>query len=107
MTRRRYSLYIEEPLTDRLRLYASALAQTGERLSLSGLLEAALYEYLESRCDRMGIPRDGTSAAPAVRHFGRGRPSASTLAGQFSPRLAHRAGRYPGRSRQLGRGSQT
>jgi hypothetical protein len=96
VTRRRYSLYIEQALSDRLHLYAAALSRVAGAHSLAGLHESALWEYLERRCDRLGRPLPGTDPRPQQRAAGRGRPSAAALAGRFSPHLLRRAGRPAG-----------
>ena len=99
MTRRRYSAFLEEGLMDRLRLYAIALGDRGVPVSLSGLHEVALWEYLESRCDRLGAPRPGVSPQARRMQAGPGRPSRAAIAATFAPLLERRAGRLPGRMR--------
>lgn len=86
MTRERWSLFVESALVDRVRIYARALARRGETLGLSGVVESALWEYLERRSDRMGEPRDGTSPLPVVRYPGPGRPTAAARRAQFIPK---------------------
>lgn len=88
VARRRHSIYAESGLMDRLRLYAAALTDAQTPVSLTGLLEAALWEYLEARCDRAGVPRQGASPEVRIRYPGRGRPSAAARNGQFFPTLA-------------------
>lgn len=94
--RARYSSYVDQALVARLRRYAAALGRSGQRVSLSGLHEAALYEYLEQRCLIDGSPRDGVGPAPRSWRPGRGRPSAAALEARFRPRLDKTAGRPAG-----------
>jgi hypothetical protein len=95
MARRRCSLYLEQALMDRLRLYTFGLARTGTVVSMSGLIESALLEYLRRRCDGLGTPLEGSSPAPRTTFAGPGRPTAAARERQFEPQLRRRAGRSP------------
>lgn len=103
MVRKRGSFFLEQALTDRLRFYGAGLADRGRRVSLSGLLEAALWEYLEFRTTPLGVPIPGTDPEPRPHYAGRGRPSAAARATRFTPRLSRTAGRYPSDHRSLAR----
>jgi len=96
VARRRVSLYAEAALIERLHAYARALEQDGLPVALAGLLEAALWEYLEVRCDRQGTPAIGVGPDPVAHYGGPGRPSAHLKAEQFAPRLLRRTGRPRG-----------
>lgn len=104
--RERWSLFVESAIVDRVRIYSRALAIRGdEGLGLSGVVESALWEYLERRTDRMGEPREGTSPLPVVRYPGRGRPTAAARSAQFTPKLQPRPVRQRRASRTRGRGA--
>jgi hypothetical protein len=89
VVRRSASLYVEEPLLDRLRLYALALRTAGVRTTVGELLECAVWEYLQTRADALGQPVANSSPAVVRRYPGRGRPSRASAA-TYTPRLGAR-----------------
>jgi len=90
---RRHTVFsMEEILTRRLHAYGRALEQNGRSVTLSGLVEAALCEYLDRRCALDGMPFEGSDPAPVIRYAGRGRPSRLVLAARYQPLIERTAG---------------
>lgn len=90
---RRHAVFsLEERVTDRLREYALGLDRTGLSATLSGLVEAALVEYLDRRCTLDGVPIEGRSPAPVPAFMGRGRPSAASRASRYQAHVERTEG---------------
>lgn len=104
MARRHAVFSLEEQLTQRLRAYARALESGGAPVTLSGLVEAALCEYLDRRCAHDGALRPGQSALPRPGYPGPGRPSAAVRASRYVPDLRRiEGGRRPREMRRTTR----
>lgn len=99
--RTQLGLAIDAVITERLRRYASALEHAGHPVTLAGLVEAALIEYLDRRCTLDGLPRARSDPAPIPSYAGRGRPSRAARASRPTPALERTVGRRADSQRPL------